>query len=305
MRIAVLGAGAMGALYGGYLSKNNDVMLIDVYQALTEKISSDGLIIHEPDHTKNTYHPAAFSDTTGEAAVDLMIVFVKAMYSESALEANRHLIGKDTCIMTLQNGSGHEDTLLKFVDEDHVIIGTTQHNSAVAGLGEINHGGSGITYLGNLTGHAEQFQSIADNFTACGLETKCSDDVQKLIWHKMFTNVSASVLTGVLQVPLGYISTNEYAWTMCRKLIQEAVAAAKGLGIEFDADVIMSEVKAVCDNSPEGKTSIYADIQAGRKTEVDTISGSIVRAAAKSSTPVPTHELMVNLVHALEGKQNR
>lgn len=104
--------------------------------------------------------------------------------------------------MTLQNGSGHEDVLKQFVDDAHVIIGTTQHNSAVTTIGEIRHGGSGMTHLGNLTGDVKPLEPIAQVFTESGLEADCVANVQKLIWQKMFTNVSASVLTGILQVPL-------------------------------------------------------------------------------------------------------
>ena len=127
--------------------------------------------------------------------------------------------------------------------------------------------------------------------------------MQKLIWGKMFTNVSASVLTGVLQVPLGYIAENESAWALCEKLVREAVAVAAGEGLDFDADEKVAEVRGVCERSPKGLTSIYADLRDGRKTEVDTISGSVVRASRRNGVPAPTHEAMVALVHAMEGKR--
>ena len=148
MKIAVLGGGAMGALYGGYLSRKNDVTIVDVNTTLIEKVKADGLKIAEPDGSSAVYHPAITNDTKGMQPVDLVIVFVKAMFSESALENNRALIGPDTYLMTLQNGSGHEDVLKRFADDAHVVIGTTQHNSAVVGLGEIRHGGSGMTHIG-------------------------------------------------------------------------------------------------------------------------------------------------------------
>lgn len=302
MRIAVLGGGAMGALYGGYLSRKNDVLIVDVNTALIEKIKAEGLKIAEPDGSSVIYHPAITDDTKNMQPVDLVVVFVKAMFSQSALEKNRTLIGSDTYLMTLQNGSGHEDVLRQFVDDAHVIIGTTQHNSAVAGLGEIRHGGNGMTHMGVLTGDAARLQPIAETFTACGLEADCVQNVQKLIWQKMFTNVSASVLTGILQVPLGYIAQNANAWAVCETLIREAVAVAAGDGLDFDAGQKIAEVRAVCEKSPNGLTSIYADLRDGRRSEVDTISGSVVRASDRNGVPAPTHRAMVNLVHALENK---
>jgi len=303
VRIAVIGAGAMGALYGGYLSRNNDVLLVDVNQTQVDTINEKGLVINEPDGSRTICHPKAATDTAGMAPADVVVLFVKAMFSENALENNRSLIGPDTYLMTLQNGSGHEDVLSQFVDREHVIIGTTQHNSAIVGFGEIRHGGSGKTCIGALTGDCQRLAPIAEAFSASGLECVCDGQVQKLIWGKMMTNVSASVLTGVLQVPLGYIAENESAWALCETLVREAVAVAAGEGIEFDADEKVAEVRGVCERSPGGLTSIYADLRDGRKTEVDTISGSVVRASGRNGVPAPTHAAMVRLVHAMEGKK--
>ena len=302
MKIAVLGSGAMGGLFSAYLSRHHEVTVIDVNAALVDKVNAEGLEVREPDGSSQLYHPHATLSTEGMEPVDLVVVFVKAMFSEGALNNNRSIIGPDTYLMTLQNGSGHEDTLGKFVDEEHIIIGTTQHNASVSGVGVTNHGGSGITHMGCVTGSAARLQKFADAFTECGLEADTSDGVQRMIWNKMFTNVSASVLTGILQVPLGYISRNEAAWAMCCQLIREAVDAAAGLGMEFDYDEKVSEVKAVCDRSPNGLTSIYADLRDGRRTEVDTISGSIVRAGKKGGVATPSHEFAVQMVHAMEGR---
>ena len=302
MKIAVLGAGAMGGLYSSYLSRCNDVTVVDRNAALIDKISTEGLEVQEPDGSSAVYHPRAVGSTQGMEPVDLIIVFVKAMFSESALNSNRGIIGPDTCIMTLQNGSGHEDTLGKFVPQENIIIGTTQHNASVVSLGITRHGGSGITHMGCVTGSAARLQKFADAFNACGLEADVSDGVQKMIWNKMFTNVSASALTGALQVPLGYIVKNEHAWALCQQLIREAVDVAARLGMDFDYDQKVAEVRAVCENSPEGLTSIYADLQKGRRSEVDTISGSVVRAGRKVGIPTPGHAFLVQLIHAMEGR---
>ena len=117
MRIAVIGCGAMGALYGGYLSRNNDVTLVERNPDRIAKIRADGLRIAEPDGSAAVYRPGITGDTSGMAPADLVILFVKSMQSEAALEANRALIGRDTYLMTLQNGSGHEEVLRRFADD--------------------------------------------------------------------------------------------------------------------------------------------------------------------------------------------
>lgn len=302
MKIAVLGCGAMGGLFSAYLSRQNDVTVIDVNPSLVEKINAEGMKVREPDGSVQTFHPRATLRTDGMAPVDLVVIFVKAMFSEAALAANRGIIGRDTYLMTLQNGSGHEYILKKFADEAHVIIGTTQHNANVSKLGISNHGGSGVTHVGCIAGDVRRLQPVADAFTASGLQADVSDQVQKMIWNKMFTNVSASALTGALQVPMGFIVQDPHAWALCRQLIREAVDVAAGLGMEFDYAQKEAEVRQVCENSPGGLTSIYSDIRRGRRSEVDFISGSVVRAARKCGVPAPGHEFLVGFIHALEGK---
>ena len=304
MKIAVIGGGAMGSLYGGLLSQNNDVVIVVVNRDQTEKVNCEGLLIHEADGSQRLCHPKMIVCTDALEPVDLVILFVKSMVSRAALEQNRALIGPDTYVMTLQNGSGHETILSEFTDAEHVVIGTTQHNSAVLELGEIRHAGSGITNIGCISGDVHRLEPIAEAFRKSGFETRCCPNVKELIWSKMFTNVSVSALTGVLEVPMGYIVENPYAWTLCETLIREAVAVAEGEGLHFDADEKIAEVRAVCERNPSGITSICADIRNGRKTEVDTISGSVVAASHRNGISAPTHELIVTLIHALEDRKN-
>ena len=302
MRIAVIGAGAMGSIYGGHLSQNNEVYLVDTAAPVVEHIRKEGLKIQENGQDV-IYRPQAMTSTEGLEPVDLVILFVKSLFSRAALSGNKSLIGPDTYVMTLQNGSGHEDILGEFVDQDHIVIGTTVDNGAVLGLGHIRRGGEGNTNVGMLVEDKDGFlPRLKEAFDCCGFNVKIHANIQQLIWDKLFTNVSLSAVTGILQVDMGYIASNEYAWAMTRRLIKEAVAVAKAMGLEADEEAIAAKVRKTSEMSPNGCTSIRADLRDGRKSEVDTISGSVVRAAAKVGVPVPSHEFVVNMVHALEGK---
>lgn len=302
MRIAVIGAGAMGSIYGGHLSQNNEVYLVDTAAPVVEHIRKEGLKIQENGQDV-IYRPQAMTSTEGLEPVDLVILFVKSLFSRAALSGNKGLIGPDTYVMTLQNGSGHEDILGEFVGQDHIVIGTTEDNGAVLGLGHIRRGGEGNTNVGMLVEDKDGFlPRLKEAFDCCGFNVKIHANIQQLIWDKLFTNVSLSAVTGILQVDMGYIASNEYAWAMTRRLIKEAVAVAKAMGLEADEEAIAAKVRKTSEMSPNGCTSIRADLRDGRKSEVDTISGSVVRAAAKVGVPVPSHEFVVNMVHALEGK---
>lgn len=301
MKITVLGAGAMGALFGGYLSQHNDVWLVEVDEQKVMKISKEGVRIREDGNTL-TFWPGAVSDTSGLGEMDLIIIFVKAMFTRGALETNRHLIGKDTYVMTLQNGAGHDAVIREFAQEDHIIIGTTKHNSSVIEPGCVNHGGGGESTIGLLKGSSEVLQAMAENFTACGFETSVSDSVRESIWNKLFINTSASVMTGILQTNLGFLAESAFGWELVRKLIREAVTVANAGGMEFDEPEVEKTVRHLLENSHDGYTSIYADLRAGIRTEVDTISGSVVAEAGRLGVEVPYHEFVVGLVHAMEDK---
>lgn len=302
MNISVLGAGAMGSLFSGYLSRNNDVTVIDVYAPAVDAINRRGVRIREKDGTVAECHPKATVDASDMGVQDLVIVFVKSMFTISALEQNTNLIGPDTYLMTLQNGAGHESKLLKFADRKHVIIGSTQHNSSVIEPGYVNHGGAGITSIGLLDGSPEILKELASNFTACGFACGTEENVQKQVWKKMFTNTSASSLTALFQVPLGFIHTDPHANWLMRKLCGEAVEVANALGLGFDLEEVAKDIDNVCLNASDGYTSIYADIRDGRRSEVDTISGSVVEAAHDLGIAVPYHEMIVKCIHALEDK---
>ncbi len=302
MRIAVIGAGAMGSIYGGHLSLKHEVYMVDTSAAIVDKINQDGILIEE-NGASQVYRPKAVTSTEGMEPADLVILFVKALFSRAALSANSSLIGPDTYVMTLQNGSGHEDIIGEYVAADHIIIGTTNDNGAVLGPGHVKRGGVGETNIGMACGSAPEFLGrLKEEMDSCGFQTTVCDNIQQLVWNKLFTNVSLSAVTGILQVNMGYIAGNSHAWEMTVALIHEAAAVARGLGLEADDDAIIEKVKHTSLMSPEGCTSIRADLRDGRKTEVDTISGSVVRAAAKCGVPVPLHRFVVEMVHAMEEK---
>lgn len=302
MKIAVLGAGAMGSIYGGHLSMNNDVYIIDKKEDLVEKISADGLKLYENDKDV-VYHPKALLSSEGIGEVNLVIIFVKALYSRAALMENKAIIGDNTYVLTLQNGAGHEDIIEEFVPKERIIIGTTEDNGAILDNGYVRRGGKGKTNIGMLVEDKNgMLDKVKECFDGCGFDTHIYSNIQQLIWDKLFTNVSLSALTGVLQVPIGFIAEDEYAWNMTVTLIKEAMQVAKAMGLEFDEDEMIERVRNTSINSPEGRTSIYADLKAGRLTEVNTISGAVVKAGDRLGIPVPSHKMIVNMVHAMENK---
>lgn len=300
MKIAIIGPGAMGLLFGSYLSKKHEVTLIGTNPDRMEEICKQGVLIRETDGTETVYHPQAAVNTAGLPPMDLVILFVKASKSQAALEANRHLIGKNTYLLTLQNGVGHETLLRQFADEDHIIIGTTQQGSYRLSPISACHSGKGSTAFGPVCGDCSRFAPIAQAFQECGFPTDLTNHVRGMIWSKLMINASSSVLSGLLQVPQGYVASNPAAWSVAQNLIRELCAVATAEGYPFDAEEQIARIQQHLEKAPDGFTSIYADLKAGRTTEVSVINGAVVEAAHHLHIPVPTHETILALVHAME-----
>ena len=148
MKIAVLGAGAMGSLYGAKLSHTQDVTMVDVNETLINHINQNGIVVQEADGTEETYTLKAVKSGTDIGVQDLVIVFVKGIFTKDTIRQNLSMIGSNTLVMTLQNGAGNNRDIAKFVSKDNILVGTTSHNCVVKGLGVIYHSGHGPTNIG-------------------------------------------------------------------------------------------------------------------------------------------------------------
>ena len=302
MRIVVIGAGAMGGIYGARLSLHNDVTLIDTNRELVDHVRRHGLVLEEGG-VETTFHPGMAYDAGGLAPADLVILFTKALYSRDALEGARSVIGEDTCLMSLQNGAGHERLLSQYVPMERVVIGTSEDNGAVLGPGRVHHGGSGVTNIGLAAGDdVLLLERIRSAFEPCGFDVRIHSDIRRLVWDKLMTNVSLSALSAILQCDMSFIAADGHAWSLCTALVDEALMVAEAQGLHFERNAVLEKVRTTSLSNPGGYTSIMKDIQNGRRTEVDTISGAVVTAAREHSLQVPRHEMIVSLIHALEAR---
>lgn len=305
MKIAVLGPGSMGLLYGSRLSVCADVCLVGRSREHVDDINRNGITVKRGDQ-EDIYKVRAVLPGEKKEAADLILLFTKAYITREALAANRDLIGKDTLILTLQNGAGHEEILREFTDEAHILIGTTTQGSFRENIHTIVNSGLGDTVIGRITaGEADPaigkaVEEAAELFEKAGFHCRISSNIRFTVWNKLMINASSSVLSGILGKPQGFVAENPHAWEICCSLIREICDAADGEGCHFDFDEQRERIRKHLEAAPGGYTSIYSDLQNGRKTEADYISGAVVRAAGKQGRRAYTHEIILNLVHAME-----
>ncbi|MDF2594147.1 MAG: 2-dehydropantoate 2-reductase [Clostridia bacterium] len=300
MKIAILGAGAMGCLYGAYLSRKHDVTLIDVYEPQVTAINQKGLIMVE-NGSEELFSTKAVLSGTDIGCVDLLLVFVKAIHTYEAVKANQNLIGASTLVMTLQNGAGNDRDIAHFVKKENIIIGTSKHNSVSMQLAKFHHTASGLTTLGTMVPSSGNDIIAGEILSECGLEVLISEDIQRIIWSKLFVNLSVNTLTALLETTIGYMIRDKYAWNFVKRVVYEAVEVAEADGTYFDRREALEMVRKVCEQAGEGYSSMYQDRKKKIPTEIEKINGAVVEQAKLYGVPTPYNALIVDLIHAIEG----
>ncbi|MBI6875503.1 ketopantoate reductase family protein [Clostridium aciditolerans] len=301
MKIAIIGAGAMGSLYGGYLSRaGEDVYLVDIWQSHIDEINSNGLIIKEGEEEIVVY-PKAFSKAEEIGSVDLAIIFVKSILTEKALANNKAILGSNTLVMSLQNGYGNIEQIEKYVKSENIIAGTTAHGATMLGPGNIKHAGNGVTHIGWLKNNKNNsIEQIAAALKRAGFDTNISDNVMELIWSKLIVNVGINALTAILEVENGKLLDIDETKYLMKLAVEEAIDVAEALGVKFNRDETIEKVMQVAYNTAENKSSMLQDILNKRKTEIETINGAIVREGIKHFVKTPVNTVLLNLIKAKE-----
>lgn len=302
MKIVVIGSGAMGCLYGAYLSKHHEVTMLDVYEPQVDALNQNGITVLEEDGTETVYREIrAMKSGTCNVVADLVIIFVKSTFTDSALEENKALFGEQTMVMTLQNGAGNDRKIANYVAEENIVIGTSKHNSVNMGGGKVRHSGTGATTIGSNLGMIPALGVIRDALAESGFAAEISDDIQRIIWSKLFVNLSINTFTAITRSPIGSMIENRYAWDFAEKMICEAVNVAEADGTHFSYLEVLNMVHHVCEDAGKGYSSMYQDVKRGIPTEIDAINGAIVEQAKLYNVPAPYNTLIVDLIHAIEG----
>ena len=301
MRIAIVGSGALGCFFGARFSEKHEVILISHTPKTADIINKYGLVVKDGNGEKNyRQNLTAYTSGTCNQVVDVMIVLVKTTQTESAMAENQRMIGENTLVLTLQNGLGNYEKIFKFVNVEHLLLGTTNHNSVLLEAGKVFHSGAGVTSIGGKGVSAENLQKICELFSDTGFECAISDNIGYLLWKKLFVNLAINGFTYITLTPIGFMYQNEYAMKYVEKILGEAVKVAAAEGYEFNLADLVAMIKSISETHLKGYSSMSQDRKKGVKTEIDSINGAVVDLAHKHNMAAPYNELVVDLVHAIE-----
>ncbi|MCX8117992.1 MAG: 2-dehydropantoate 2-reductase [Desulfobacterota bacterium] len=300
MKTVVIGAVAMGSLFGGLLAlKGEEVWLFDIWKEHIEAIRTQGLVIEERDKIQNI-PVRATADLTAIGKADLVLYFVKTYHTEQAVKDSLVLEKEDTLFLTLQNGLGNEEVLCRFVDRKKVILGVTGQGATLIGPGRIRHAGWGKTYVGELDGTiTERVIRIARTFQKAGIETEVSPRIHDLVWEKLFVNAGLNALAAITGLKNGQILDHPESLRILEALVSEAVEVARRKGIRIEGNPL-ERVKAVLEATRENRCSMGQDLDRKRRTEIDAINGALVREAERLGLSVPYNRMITDLIKVIE-----
>jgi len=315
MKIGILGAGAMGSLVGAHLKKGGgEVYFIDIFEEHMKAIRENGLIMElegEPE-PQVVFVDGAVTDGTGAGLCDVVIVLVKCVDIETAVETNSTLFGKDTIVISLQNGVGAADILAKYIDNDHLGLGSLSSSANIIGPGKIigrtrfPNSPKGIYFSPvNLnTPHRQIYNELEKLWCDGGMPAECNDRTEEFIWKKLCGNIMCNGIAALLQIANEDIDGHPDGWLLMRELARETCEVANAKGIHLDLDYYWKDRSdRIYDRSRVKAfhyvSALFDSIQK-RQTEIDFLNGTVVREGKKYGIPTPYNETIWRLVRVMQ-----
>lgn len=301
MKIVVVGAGAIGGLFGSFLHKSGEeVTLVDIWEEHVKTIQSTGLKIIRQSGAE-IFNIKSTTKIEDCGTPDLIIMAVKSYDTEKASRDCLPIVGSDTMVLTVQNGVGNIDIIGEVLGRNRILAGTTAFGSTILGPGEIRPSETGAITIGELDGSiTPRLQQVVDTFTKAGIEMHVSQNVDSLTWTKLMVNVGINALTAITMLSNGQLLDHDETKQLQNMVVNEGVAVAEAKGIKFLYEDPLQHVRDVALSTYGNKSSMRQDIERGAKTEVDFINGTIVREGSKLGVATPVNEVLTLLIKTIE-----
>jgi 2-dehydropantoate 2-reductase len=291
VRIAVYGAGGVGGYFGGRLAQAGaDVHLIargDHLQALREH----GLRVRSVKGDFTARVPAT-DDPAEIGACDYVLFCVKSFDTEAAAARLGPLLGENTAVVSLQNGVDNEEKLARAVGQEHVMGAAAYIFAGIAEPGVILHtGGPTSITFGELDGQiTKRAQRLLASCQQAGFTAELSPAIKTVLWAKLAFICAQAGMTAAVRLPIGEVRTVDAAWVMFQRLVAEVAAVAEADGNPVPSAAQQRTLTTAKGVEPGSFSSLYDDLVAGRRMELEALHGLVLRRAAEHGVPVPMSE---------------
>lgn len=289
MRVAVMGAGGTGGYFGGLLARAGEDVTFIARGVHLEAIRSRGLSVKSRLAGDFTIPVKATSDPSEVGSVELVLFCVKAYDTAAAAEQIRPLMGPDTLILSVQNGIDNAERIAEVVGPDHVVGGVAQVSSVIESPGVIAQtAGPGRILFGELAGGTSaRANRLLQTFEQAGVPAVLRQDIRVALWEKFLFICAFSGLTTLTRLPIGPIVACAETSAMLRQVMEEVEAVARASGVALRAECVDRAFAAFTALEPWARGSLYHDLAAGRRLELDTLNGTIVRLGRELGVPTP------------------
>ena len=296
MDVLLVGVGAMACLFAGRLAKAGTmVTMIGNWQAGVSSLRKDGVRLTEADGREGTYPVQVVTEPVECTLVPLAIVLVKAWQTERAASQLHACMKSDGLALTLQNGLGNREALVSELGAQRVVLGVTTAGASLTAPGHARAAGNGKVML---EAHP-RLEPLADRLHEAGFTVEIVADAEALLWGKLVINAAINPLTALLRVPNGELLRRPSARALMAEAAREAATVASARGIALPYPDAVAAAEEVAERTATNISSMLQDVLRGASTEIDAISGAIVRAGEAAGVDTPVNRLLWRLVKGL------
>jgi 2-dehydropantoate 2-reductase len=296
MRIAVMGAGAIGLLYGGWLQQAGaDVTFIARGERLNALRGSGVTAEGKLPFTLDAVHAVASPDEI--APVDAILLCVKLYDVYAAARFVLPALKPGGALIAIQNGVNVYDTLKSLMPAERIAIGPVYSVAKLTQPTTVFNGGLARVVIGNPEGDIGPVaQTVVDIWRKAGVDASVSDDIVTALWMKFVGVATGSALHCLTRLPAGILYHDETLKTYVRQSIDEVMAVGRAVGVTFPNDTTDNLLAYLANFPPDGVASMRLDLDAGRKLELDGLSGEVTRLGRRHCVPTPLHDMALAML---------
>ncbi|MFC1823712.1 ketopantoate reductase family protein [Thermodesulfobacteriota bacterium] len=309
MKIAMIGAGAMGCLYGALLAKaGEEVWMVGRRPESIEPIKERGIILTYLDGSQENVAVKATTRSADVGQADLMIFLVMSGDTEAAARESIPMVGPDTYALTLQNGIGNAEKMMDVLGMDRVIYGMTLFGGTLKGPGQVAveapAGSRIVVYIGEKKNRPMLFKA-AEVLNHAGIRTEVSDDIDQVIWTKLPMACGLGMLTAITRLRVGDLVARDEGKALLRQITDECVEVAEKKGIKLDPEETFNLLVSTGTATGEHISSMLGSILSMRKTEIGSLNEAVANEAEKLGIEAPVNRTVALLVRILENTYDR
>lgn len=297
-KVAIIGAGAMGSYFAGRFFDTDGFSTVLIARGdRLDALNARGLIINEKAYAIPAIHPDAAA-----SPMDLIIVALKHHHLKDAVHGLEKLVGDSTVILSVMNGLESEAYIGDIYGMDKVLYTISVGIDAVRKANQTQYSKPGKHYFGEAdnTRLSQRVLRVQAAFDRAGIIYETPGDMIRMMWWKFMINVGMNQASAVMRAPYGIFQTSPDARNLMEALMKEVLALSDIMGVNLTPRDIEEWYGVLNTLSPQGKTSMLQDIEAGRKTEVEIFGGKIVELGNRHHVKTPVNQTLLRIIRVLE-----